>query len=194
MSVLSVDTRVPVRHPAAWRPQRQALSRRREAAIVGGLVILGALLRLPTLTRAYWVDEGISVGIASQHLTQISALLRRDGSPPLFYVLLHFWIRAFGGSPVSTHIMSLLISLALVPVAWWSARRLFGRQVALCAALLTATSPFLNWYSTESRMYPLVCGLAIVAVTSSVRALLRESRSDFVLAVVAFSALLYTHN
>src|SRR5271165_5228303 len=64
------------------------------AVVVGALVVLAALLRLPNLARAYWVDEGISVGIASHHLSQIPGLLRHDGSPPLFYVLLHFWVRA----------------------------------------------------------------------------------------------------
>jgi hypothetical protein len=158
------------------------------------MVVLATMLRLPTLARAYWVDEGISVGIASHHVSQIPGLLRHDGSPPLFYVILHFWLRAFGATQVSTHIMSLLISLAVVPVAWWCAGRLFGRRVALWAALLAATSPFLNWYATESRMYPLVVGLAMVAVTCSVAAVLYDSRRDFAGAVVAFVALLYTHN
>jgi len=164
------------------------------AVVVGALVVLAALLRLPNLGRAYWVDEGISVGIASHHLSQIPGLLRHDGSPPLFYVLLHFWVRVFGGAQVSTHLLSLLISLADVVVAWWCARRLFDAQIARWAALLAATSPFLNWYSTETRMYPLVCGLAMIAVTCSVTALRRHSRRDLAGAVVAFVALLYTHN
>jgi len=162
--------------------------------VVGATVVLAALLRLPNLARAYWVDEGISVGIASHHLSQIPGLLRHDGSPPLFYVLLHFWIRAFGGAQVSTHVLSLLVSLADVVVAWWCARRLFGPQIARWAALLAATSPFLNWYSTETRMYPLVVGLAMVGVTCSVMALLHRRRRDLLGAVLAFAALLYTHN
>jgi mannosyltransferase len=190
--VAPVEVRTPVHRPA--RLPVAAPSAARDAALVGAMVVLAALLRLPTLGRAYWVDEGISVGIASHHLSQIPSLLRLDGSPPLFYVLLHFWVRAFGTTQVSTHVMSLLISLAVVPVAWWCGRRLFGRRVALYAALLAATSPFLNWYATESRMYPLVCGLAMVAVTCSVAAVLYRSRLDFAGAVLAFVALLYTHN
>jgi hypothetical protein len=41
----------------------------RDTLIVGALVVGAAALRLPTLTRAYWVDEGISVGIAGHPLT-----------------------------------------------------------------------------------------------------------------------------
>jgi mannosyltransferase len=193
VSVLAGEPRIPVLRPVSrgrgWRVPDWP-----DAAVVGALVVLAALLRVPNLGRAYWVDEGISVGIASHHLTQIPGLLRHDGSPPLFYVILHFWVRVFGASQISTHVMSLLISLVVVVVAWWCAGRLFGSTIAKYAALLAATSPFLNWYSTETRMYPLLCGLGMVAVTASVCALLRHSRRDFVLAVVAFTALLYTHN
>ena len=44
----------------------------------------------------YWVDEGLSVGIADRPLTDIPGVLRQDGSPPLYYVLLHIWM-ALGG-------------------------------------------------------------------------------------------------
>src|ERR1700694_3059521 len=94
VSVLSIDTRVPESPRRVSRRRRGAVCRRQETVAIFGMVVLAALLRLPTLTRAYWVDEGISVGVASHHLTQIPTLLRRDGSPPLFYVLLHFWLRA----------------------------------------------------------------------------------------------------
>ena len=166
----------------------------RDTAILGALVLGAAVLRLPTLTRAYWVDEGISVGIAGHRLTQLPRLLHLDGSPPLFYVLLHFWMRAFGSSEVSTHLMALLTSLAVIPIAWWAADQLFGRGAALCAALLSATSPFLAWYGTETRMYPLACALSLLAVALTVRAVRDRELRDVVWASVAFVLLIYTHN
>ncbi|HZQ59646.1 MAG TPA: glycosyltransferase family 39 protein [Acidimicrobiales bacterium] len=175
-------------------PARPAALRVPEAVVLAVLVAIAAALRAPTLGRAYWVDEGISVGIATHPLSQIPALLHRDGSPPLFYVLLHFWVRAFGTTQVATHLLPFTISLAVVVVAWWSARRLFGRTVALFAAVLAASSPFLNWYATETRMYTLVVGLGMVAVSCAVRAARDHSRRDLVGAVVAFVALLYTHD
>ena len=161
---------------------------------MAALVLLAAALRLPTMGRAYWVDEGISIGIASHPLTQIPALLRLDGSPPLFYVLLHLWLGVFGAAEWSTHTLALLTSLAVIPVAYWSGRTLFGRRCAWCAAVLAATNPFLNWYGTETRMYPLVCTLAILGVTFATRAAARRSLHDAAWAALAFSALLYTHN
>jgi mannosyltransferase len=179
-------------HPAGRAPRNQ------HAVVLASLVGLAFLLRIPTLTRAYWVDEGIAVGISSHRLSQIPGLLRLDGSPPLFYAVLHFWLQAFGASEVSTHTLSLLLSLLIVPIAWWSGRTLFGplngQAAGIGAAALAATNPFLNWYSTESRMYPLVCGLAIVAVTLAIRAATARRARDGVLSAVTFAALLYTHN
>ena len=49
-------------------------------------------------------------------------------------------------------------------------RDLFDRRAGLAAAALFATNPFLGWYSTETRMYPIVVVLAIVGLTFAVRA------------------------
>ncbi|GAC1604881.1 MAG: hypothetical protein NVS3B21_34300 [Acidimicrobiales bacterium] len=155
---------------------------------------LATALRLPTMGRAYWVDEGISIGIASHPISQIPSLLRLDGSPPLFYVILHIWLAGFGSSEISTHLLALAGSLVVIPVAFWSGRTLFGERSAWCAAVLAATNPFLNWYATETRMYPLVCSLAIVAVTFAMRASQRRNGRDAMWATCAFAALLYTHN
>ncbi|MDQ6784796.1 MAG: glycosyltransferase family 39 protein [Actinomycetota bacterium] len=165
-----------------------------DARVVAALVVAAAILRVPNLGRAYWVDEGISIGIASGPLTQIPHLLRLDGSPPLFYAVLHLWLRVFGASPVSTHVLALLISLAVIPVAFWAGRTLFGREAAYAAAGLAATSPFLTWYGTETRMYTMLVGLCLVSLTFTVRAVRYRIRRDAFGAVVASAAIIYTHN
>jgi mannosyltransferase len=167
---------------------------RRDRLVVGALVLLAILLRAPNLGRAYWVDEGISVGIASHRLGSIPHLLRMDGSPPLFYVLLHFWIQAFGTAPVATHLLALTVSLVAVPLAYWAGRNLFDRRAGLAAAALMATNPFLGWYSTETRMYPIVVVLATAGLTLAVRAVRERRWRPGIGAAVVFTALLYTHN
>jgi hypothetical protein len=166
----------------------------RDRLVVVALTGLALLLRAPNLGRAYWIDEGISVGIASHPVRQIPGLLRLDGSPPLFYVLLHFWMRLFGTSPIATHLLSLIASLATVPLAYWAGRDLFDRRAGLAAAALMATNPFLAWYSTETRMYPIVVALAIAGLTLAVRAVRDRNRRAGIGAVVVFAAMLYTHN
>lgn len=167
---------------------------RRDSVAVAALTVLAFGLRAPNLGRAYWIDEGISIGIASHPVSQIPALLHQDGSPPLFYVLLHFWIRLFGTSEVATHLLPLLISLVAIPAGYWAGREVYGRRAGLAAAALMATNPFLTWYSTETRMYTLVVVLSTVAVTLAWRGFRDRRARDGIAAVVVFACLLYTHD
>jgi uncharacterized membrane protein len=171
-----------------------AATLRRDRLLVAALVLVALVLRAPNLGRAYWIDEGISVGIASHPLRRLPGLLHLDGSPPLFYVLLHGWMRLFGTSEIATHSLSLAVSLAAIPVAYWAGCELFGRRAGVAAAALYATNPFLTWYSTETRMYPLVVVLATAGITFAVRGVRDERLSDGIWAVLSFTALMYTHN
>ena len=65
---------------------------------VAGLIVLLAFLWGRGRHVWFWLDEGISVGISSHPLSEIPALLRQDGSPPLYYVLLHLWMSILGRS------------------------------------------------------------------------------------------------
>lgn len=173
-----------------WRPAWL----RRDRVTLAALVILAFALRVPDLGRAYWVDEGITIGISSHPVSQIPGLLRHDGSPPLFYFLLHFWMRLFGSSEPATHTLPLLISLIAIPAGYWAGRELFHRQAGIATAALLATNPFLNWYSTETRMYTLVVLLGLVGVTLAWRAVRDRSLPDAAGAVITYAALLYTHD
>jgi mannosyltransferase len=165
----------------------------RHALLVAGFTLVAFLLEVPTITRSYWIDEAISIGIASHPLRDLPPLLRNDGSPPFWYLILHVWLAVFGSSPVATHILPMLTAMAVVPVAYWAGRELFGPTSGLCAAALAATNPFLNWYATETRMYTLVVGLALVSITLAVRALRVRTPGSVVAAVIAYTALDYTH-
>lgn len=187
------DVSAPPSRIQPARVQRSHVGRDRIA--VSGLVLLAFALRAPNLDRAYWVDEAISIGISSHHFSQIPSLLREDGSPPLFYYLLHFWLEWFGSAEWVTHLLPLTISLVAIPVAYWAGSQIFSdRRAGLAAAALMATSPFLNWYATETRMYTLVVVVSMVALTFAWRATRDRRAVDAVRAVVAFAVLLYTHN
>ena len=67
------------------------------------LMLVSAFLRSRSLNGQFWMDEGLSVGISSHSLTAIPGVLRHDGSPPLYYLLLHVWMQVFGSSESATH-------------------------------------------------------------------------------------------
>jgi mannosyltransferase len=162
--------------------------------VAGASLAVGAGMVLRFWTRSdLWLDEALTVNIAGRPLHELPAYLKRDGAPPLFYGLLHVWMRAFGSSDVAVRALPGVIGVVTVPLAWLAGRRLGGTRVAWAALLLVATSPFAVRYDTEARMYSLVALLTVLGFLALDRAL-RSPRAGNLVAVGAVSAaLLYTH-
>ncbi len=166
----------------------------RVAIVVGTTMVMVAALVLRFWTRSdLWLDEALTVNIARLPLHQIPAFLRRDGAPPLFYVLLHFWMGWFGTSDVAVRSLSGVIGVITVPLAWLAGRRIGGRRVGWAAMLLVATSPFATRYGTETRMYSLVMLLTVLGFLALDRSLRRPRPGNLVAVGVVTGLLLYTH-
>ncbi|MHB8657425.1 MAG: glycosyltransferase family 39 protein [Solirubrobacteraceae bacterium] len=165
----------------------------RIGAIVFVLLAVSVYMRTRYIGGQFWMDEALSVGIASHHLTAIPGVLRHDGSPPLFYLLLHIWIQLFGSSEAATHSMSLLVSVLSIPVGLWAGWSLFGRRAGLMAATLFTFSAFLTDYSQETRMYALMGLLGLLATAGYLHAFVFRRRRYVALFAVAQALMLYTH-
>ena len=161
---------------------------------LAALVALALVLRTTELGIGFWIDEGLSVGIADRPLGDIPGILRLDGSPPLYYMLLNLWMEVAGSSEEAVRWLSLACSLIAVPVAWWAARGLFGTRAGWIAAVLAATNPFLTQFGQEGRMYALVALFGLVASAAYGRAFAWRSRGWAIGYAVALAAMLYTHN
>ena len=161
---------------------------------VGVALVMVAALVLRFWTRSdLWLDEALTVNIARLPIHEIPSYLRRDGAPPLFYVLLHFWTGFFGTSDVAVRSLSGVIGVLTVPLAWMAGKRMGGPKVAWAAMLLVATSPFATRYDTEARMYSLVVLLTVLGFLALDRSL-RDPRPGNLIAVGAVTGLLlYTH-
>ena len=127
-------------------------------------------------------------------MSAIPGILRHDGSPPLFYLLLHVWIGVFGNSEAATHSFTVLLGLLTIPVGFWAARSLFGLRAGLYAAILFAvqrrTSP---QYAQETRMYELMALLGILAVTGFLHGFVFGRRRYLILFSLSLAAMFYTH-
>jgi mannosyltransferase len=158
------------------------------------LVLVSLYLRTGELHGGFWIDEGISVGIAHHHWTSIPGLLNQDGSPPAYYMLLGLWIRLFGDSEAATHTLSLVFGLACIPAAYLAGRVIFDRATGLWCAALVAFNPYLTYYAQETRMYELEALLSFVIAASYVQGVLRGRRGWGVAFTVSTALLAYTHN
>ncbi len=184
----------------AWELRARSVSNARVVAPlgIGALLAVSVALRTTELGAGFWIDEGLSVGIADRPLGDIPGVLRQDGSPPLYYMLLHVWLGLAGHSEESVRWLSVLFATLCVPVAFWAGWSLFGRRTAWIAALVVAVNPFLTRYAQEGRMYALVILLGLLSVTCWCLAFTTVSdtlrRGPAIAFAVALAAMLYTHN
>jgi mannosyltransferase len=179
--------------PARWRQVGDPSARARhfDLVVVVLLMALSLALRWRTLWTSYWGDEAIAIGIAAHPIGSLPSYLVNDGSPPLYYVMLHYWMRLFGRSELATHALSMIPALLAIPASWWSGTKLSGRWAGRGAAALVATCAYLDYYSTEARMYSWLVFAAILALTFFVLAYRGAGRVYWVAAALSMTAILY---
>lgn len=176
------------------RFERIAATRAAAIAAFGLLLAISLAYKTRGLGSAYWIDEGLSVGIGSHHLTAIPHLLREDGSPPLYYMLLHVWMGWFGTSEWATQSLSAIFGLLCVPAAFWAGNVMMGRRVAWAAAAMAAVNPFLTVHAYEARMYALLILLGLLTSAAFVLAFVQRRARWRPIFGVLLAVMLYTHN
>ena len=139
------------------------------------------------LTQSLWRDEAFSVLLSLKNFGEIISITAKDFSPPLYYFLLHLWIKVFGLNEIAVRSLSVLFLILTAVSTYFLAKKLFSQKVGRLAFFLILLNPFLFYYSFEARFYTMLCFLA----TLSFYFLITERWPLFVL----FSLLgLYTHN
>ncbi|CAN5848784.1 hypothetical protein BH18ACT2_BH18ACT2_14340 [soil metagenome] len=179
-------------------PARTSVPLGGRALWTSGLVVLGVLVGLGVIARvwprrALWLDEAQSVSIAREALTSIPAVLRTDGAPPAYYLLLHGWMSLFGDGDVAVRSLSVVLSLVTLVVLGVAVRRIAGTSAAIAVTVLLATNPFTIRYATEGRMYSLVMLEVVVGLLALEACLRRPSVGRAVPVAVVTALLLYTH-
>jgi mannosyltransferase len=164
-------------------------------AVVAGLALVGwsIYVRTRAFDMAYWIDEGLSIGIARHAFFDIPGVLREDGSPPLYYMLLHFWTSIFGTDEPATHALSLVFSTLTIPAGLWAGWSLFGRRAGITTAVLCAGNPFLTAYAQETRMYSLVALWSLLCTACFLHVFFYGRRRYIPWFALTLAALLYTH-
>ena len=164
------------------------------ALVLFGLLVISFWERTHSLGESLWMDEGLSIGIASQPLLDIPHTLRVDGSPPLYYMLLSIWMKITGNGPAETQGLSVAIALVSVPGGLWAGWSLFGRRAGLICAALCAVNPFLTAYAQETRMYALMLVLSLMATAAFLHVFAYGRRQYLPLFSILLALMLYTHN
>lgn len=138
--------------------------RRRYAILLAGIVLLGLFLRLYKIgANSFWWDETSSVWMSGSSLADTLNLVVRDVHPPLYFLLLHFWLH-LTSSDAGIRLFSAICGVLNIPVMYLLGRRIAGRVVGLLAALILAVAPFHVMYAQEARMYTLLALLVSLSL------------------------------
>ena len=133
-----------------------------EGWVLAALVLIAAAIRIITIdNQSFWADEALTAYEAGQSFTaMLHTVTSIETTPPLYFVLIWVWAKAFGTSEVALRSISAVAGVAIVPIAYLCARELLDRRAGLIAAVLVAVNPFMIWYSQEARAYMLLAALS----------------------------------
>ncbi|MBK8294617.1 MAG: glycosyltransferase family 39 protein [Solirubrobacterales bacterium] len=165
--------------------------------ILGGIVLLGAILRFATLDiQSFRYDETVTVmRILQPNLFDtLSAIPNSESAPPFYYFIAWFWSQVFGSGEVGLRSLSALLGTGSIVVMYLSAVALkLPRRAGLIASGLVAVSPVLIWFSQDARAYSLVFFLAALAFYFFAKSL-DETRTKFLVGWAVCSVLaMWTH-
>jgi mannosyltransferase len=171
----------------------RARSTRSEILVIT-ILLLGLLLRIHGLgTESLWIDEGTSVRLARSSLTHVIEDRAHSVNPPLYFIILHYWIRLFGESEFSLRLPSAIFgSLALIMI-YRVGDLIFGKRTGALSCFLLAISMFHIEYSQEARGYSLMVLMALISMYFFVKLLERTSFAFLIGYVISSALLIYTH-
>lgn len=111
-----------------------------------------------------WYDEAFGIRVARQAPAQILALAGKDNHPPLYYLILHYWIHWFGDSAGAVRSLGVLADIGAMVLALKLLSLVATSAATRIAALLLALLPSSVQVSQDVRMYPLLA-LWLMAAT-----------------------------
>ncbi|MDJ0323098.1 glycosyltransferase family 39 protein [Cryobacterium sp. PH31-AA6] len=144
------------------------------AALLGLLGIL--VSAFGSWQPSYWGDEAASVMSAERSLPSLFRMLGNvDAVHGTYYLILHFWIEAFGASEFSTRLPSAIAIGVAAAGIYLLARRLTGTTVATVSALVFVVLPRVTYMGAEARSTAMATAIAVWLTVLLVRIVRSEA-------------------
>ncbi len=131
------------------------------------VIVLTVVLRVLYIDCDFWYDEACSWFSAIQEFPVgiMKNLMTLDMQhTPLYFFLLHFWIKIFGDGEIAIRSLSVIFGILTVPVVYAAASKITNKTNSVIACLISAVSPLLVFFSAEARMYPMAVFLVMLSL------------------------------
>lgn len=138
------------------------------------------------LIQSLWRDEAFSVLIAEPGGLETIRVTAADFNPPLYYLLLHYWIKIFGKNEISIRMLSFVFFLCFLYIFYKFALAVFNKKWAIILTIIASVCPMLVYYGFEARMYSLYA----LTTTASMYFFYTKKWKSY---IVATTLALYTH-
>lgn len=125
------------------------------------ILVLAFILRIVNFNQSFWLDEAAQVIESTRPFNQ-QFHLSSDFQPPLYHLILHFWLY-FGRSEIWVRFLSVIFGLLSIYILYLCGEQLSGNRQGILAALFLTLSPYHLWYSQEARPYMLFVFLSLLA-------------------------------
>lgn len=159
------------------------------------ITIFGLLLRVLFINKAegLWNDEYISWMIASQPLTNgFIENIKWQCHMPFYYLYLKFFMTLFGQSDLALRLTSVLAGTASIPVMYLAGREI-NKRTGIVAALFTALSSFLIYYSQEVRLYAILFLFSAISLLFTLKIIKTPNSKNLSGFVTSCFLILITH-
>jgi len=137
----------------------------RKYAIIG-VILIGIFTRIYNIDQqSAWGDEIATMLWCSmsvqEHMNDILTSRFGDVHPPLYYMILHLWIKLTASTPLATRSLACIFGILSVYMIFLLGKELSRKCVGSLAAFILAVSPLHIYYSQEGRQYTFMTFLVL---------------------------------
>ncbi|MEW5720005.1 MAG: glycosyltransferase family 39 protein [Chloroflexota bacterium] len=166
-------------------------------ALLAILLLAAALRFYRAGEMSLRADEAVNLLLALKEPDEIvRTFIADDPHQPLYYLILHFWMRVAGTTELAARFPTIFAGVALVALVYVWARQLFPRRpvIARIAAALAAINPSLIWDAQDVYMYALLAPMLLVSFIAFLRAQRPDAAwTDWIVYVITSAASLHLH-
>ena len=172
----------------------QTLTRRQSIIECFVLLLVALVLRVWYIGKTdLGGDESFSFYMALQSVPDLVRMLCQGDNPPLWELLLHFWVKVFGISEVSIRTLSLIFSVLTVAPICFLGEKYLHRFAGMAAAIFYCCSTFSIFMAHECRVYSLIGFCTASSILLFVSTIHRPKPFKFILLTLANLMLMYGH-
>lgn len=146
-------------------------------------------------SNSFWDDEILSIFHARvlTNFTSLFSLQQGNAHPPVYFLLLRYWLSLGNDSESWIRLLSVLLALPAIPCIYFLGKYLVNQWIGISASYLYVVMPLMFIYNREVRMYSLFTTLSCISLLLLLRAIEKDRAVPWILYSLVTFITLVTH-